>query len=133
MEELLDLIISAVISFVISMIVWKFIYNFKKSKEDEEKNKIDNYKKAIDKLVDLLSNYQAFNLRMVLLHAYYPDWSIEDLYTRVNSEADDSDVLKEQLKDQLREVVNCPALFLADKNPYYTTKMIRKKAINNGK
>ena len=116
MEELLDLIISAVISFVISMIVWKFIYNFKKSKEDEEKNKIDNYKKAIDKLVDLLTNYQAFNLRMVLLHAYYPDWSIEDLYTRVNSEADDSDVLKEQLKDQLREVVNCPALFLREKS-----------------
>ena len=116
MAELCGLIISTFLSFVISLIVWKLIYNSKKSKEEEEANKIDNYKKAIDKLVDLLSNFKAFNLRMVLLHAYYPDWSIEDLYTRVNSEADDNDVLKEQLKDQLREVVNCPALFLREKS-----------------
>lgn len=112
MDELLGVIISALVSFVISLIVWKFIYNFKKSKEDEEEeNKIDNYKKAIDKLVDLLSHSQAFNLRMVLLHAYSPDCSIEDLYTRVSSEASHSDVLEEQLKHQLRAVINCPALF----------------------
>lgn len=115
----MDLIISAVISFLISIIVWKFIYHLEKLKEDkeeEEENKIDNYRKAIDKLVDLLSNYQAFNLRMVLLHAYLPDCSIEDLYTRVSSEDNYSDVLKEQLKHQLREVINDPALFLREKS-----------------
>lgn len=111
----MDLIISAVISFVISLIVWKFIYHLKKSKE-EEKNKIDNYKKAIDKLVDLLSHSQAFDLRMVLLHAYFPDCSIEDLYERVSNEASHSDVLEEQLKHQLREVINNPALFLREKS-----------------
>lgn len=101
---------------MISLIVWKIIYHFKKSKEDEEENKIDNYKKAIDKLVDLLTHSQAFGLRMVLLHAYYPDCSIEDLYTRVSSEDNYSDVLEEQLKHQLREVVNYPALFLREKS-----------------
>lgn len=116
MDELLGLIISAVISFVISMIVWKFIYH-KKLAEYEE-NKIDNYKQAIDKLVDLLTHSQAFNLRMVLLHAYSPYCSIEDLYTRVSSEASHSDVLEEQLKHQLREVINCPALFLRDKEVF---------------
>lgn len=118
MQELLGLIISTFLSFVISLIVWNFIYHLKKSKEEKEEekeNKIDNYKKAIDKLVDLLTHSQAFDLRMVLLHAYYPDCSIEDLYTRVNSEASHSDVLEEQLKHQLREVINCPALFLKEK------------------
>ena len=77
--------------------------------------KIDTYNKAIDKLVDLLSHSQAFGLRMVLLHAYSPDCSIEDLYTRVSSEASHSDVLEEQLKHQLREAINCPTPFLAEK------------------
>lgn len=130
MDELLGLIINAVISFVISMIVWKLFYNFKKLKEDkeeEEKNKIDNYQKAIDKLVDLLTNYKAFNLRMVLLHAYSPECSIEDLYTRVDSEARCSGVLEDQLKLQLREVINCPALFLRDKSG----KAIQQKEKSN--
>ena len=52
---------------------------------------------------------------MVLLHAYSPDCSIEDLYTRVSSEASHSDVLEEQLKHQLREAINCPTPFLAEK------------------
>lgn len=120
MDELLGLIISTVISFVISMIVWKFIYHLEKLKEDkeeeEEKNKIDNYTKAIDKLVDLLTNFQAFDLRMVLLHAYFPDCSIEDLYERVSDEDSYHDLLKEHLKDQLREVINNPALFLREKS-----------------
>lgn len=116
MDELLGLIISTVISFGISMIVWKFIYH-KKLAEYEE-NKIDNYKQAIDKLVDLLSHTQAFSLRMVLLHAYSPYCSIEDLYTRVSSEADCSGVLEDQLKLQLRELFNSPALFLRDKEMF---------------
>ena len=68
--------------------------------------------KAIDKFVDSLSYFQAINLRMVLLHAYSPYRSLENVYTQAIDEFTYSDKLKYDLK----EAINCPTPFLINED-----------------
>lgn len=130
MCKLWILIISVFVAFVIFLIIWHFIYRWlntdkvggmitddfndfpvpKPIKESESKSNM-SCEKAIDKFVGSLSYFQAVNLRMVLLHAYSPYRSIEDIYTQASDEFSDSD----KLKYDLREAINCPTPFLAEK------------------
>lgn len=88
------------------------------------------YEKVIDKFIGSLSYFQAVNLRMVLLHAYSPYRSLEDIYTQASDEFMDSDKLKYDLK----QAINCPTPLLADKamqQAEKTGQIFLDKILNN--